>query len=72
MEGRERPHVEKYEEIMNVWNYDTSCTLTSLPVLNFENFKCLIFVAWEYKGFQVKLHLSRSYNGEEIVMKFLE
>jgi hypothetical protein len=36
---------KKYEEITNVWNYDTSCMLTSLSLSNFKNFKCLIFVA---------------------------
>jgi hypothetical protein len=37
--------MDKYKEIMNDWNYNTSCTLTSLPVLDLENFKRLIFVA---------------------------
>jgi hypothetical protein len=45
MEGREKPHMDKYKEIMNVWNYDIRCTLNSLPVLDFENFKWLIVVA---------------------------
>jgi hypothetical protein len=45
MEGREKPHMVKYKEIMNYWNYDASCMLTSLPVLDLENFKHLIFVA---------------------------
>jgi hypothetical protein len=44
MEGIEKPHVDKYKEITNNWNYDASCTLTSLPVWDLENFKCLIFV----------------------------
>jgi hypothetical protein len=32
MEGREKPHMGKYEEITNDWNYDASCILTSLVV----------------------------------------
>jgi len=31
MEGRESPHINKYWEIMNDWNYDSSCKLMSLP-----------------------------------------
>jgi hypothetical protein len=45
MEGREKPHTDKYKEIMNDWNYDVSCTLTSLLVWDLDNFKHLIFVA---------------------------
>jgi hypothetical protein len=45
MEGREKPHTDKYKEIMNDWNYDASCVLTSLLVKDLENFKCMIFVA---------------------------
>jgi hypothetical protein len=44
MEGRERPHVVKYKAVMNDWNYDASCTLTSLPVWDLENFNHLVFV----------------------------
>jgi hypothetical protein len=44
MEGIEKPDVDKYKEITNKWNYDASCTLTSLPVWDFENFKRLILV----------------------------
>jgi hypothetical protein len=47
MEGREKPHVVKYKEIMNDLNYDASCTLTSLPVFDLENFKCFIFCCAE-------------------------
>jgi hypothetical protein len=43
MEGVEKPHADKYKEITNNWNYDASCTLTSLPVWDLENFKSLIF-----------------------------
>jgi hypothetical protein len=32
MEDREKPHMDKYKEITNDWNYDASCTPTSLPV----------------------------------------
>jgi hypothetical protein len=45
VEGREKPHTDKYMEITNDWNYDTSCTLASLPVSDIENIKRLIFVA---------------------------
>jgi hypothetical protein len=45
MEGREKPHMDKYKEITNDRNYDASCTLTSLLVSDLENFKCLISVA---------------------------
>jgi hypothetical protein len=45
MEGREKPHMDKYKEIINDWNYDTSCMLTPLLVWDFENFKRFIFVA---------------------------
>lgn len=38
-------HMWINKEIMNEWNYYTSCTLTSFPVLDFWNFKCLISVA---------------------------
>jgi hypothetical protein len=44
MEGTEKPYTDKYKEITNNGNYDASCTLTSLPVWDFENFKHLIFV----------------------------
>jgi hypothetical protein len=44
MKGIEKPHVDKYKEITNNWNYDVSCTLTSLPVWDLEHFKLLIFV----------------------------
>jgi hypothetical protein len=44
MEGREKPHMVKYKTIANDWNYDASCTLTSLPVWDLENFKRLVFV----------------------------
>jgi hypothetical protein len=35
--------MDRYEEITNGWNYDASCTLTSLLVSGLENFKRLIF-----------------------------
>jgi hypothetical protein len=44
MEGREKPRMVKYKAITNDWNYDASCTLTSLPVWDLENFKRLVFV----------------------------
>jgi hypothetical protein len=45
MEGREKPHTDKCNEITNDSVYDASCTLTSLPVSDAENFRRLIFVA---------------------------
>jgi hypothetical protein len=50
MEGIEKPHADKYKEITNNWNYDASCTLTSLPVWDLENFKRLIFVVQSVQG----------------------
>jgi hypothetical protein len=44
MEGIEKPHTDKYKGITNDWNYDVSCTLTSLPVWDFDIFKRLVFV----------------------------
>jgi hypothetical protein len=44
MGGTEKSHMDRYKEITNDWNYDASCTLTSLPVWDLENFKCLVFV----------------------------
>jgi hypothetical protein len=44
-EGREKSHTEKYKDITSDWNYDASCTLTSLPFSDLENFKGSIFVA---------------------------
>jgi hypothetical protein len=44
MEGREKPHTGKYKAITNEWNYDASCTLTSLPVWDLENLKRLVLV----------------------------
>jgi hypothetical protein len=45
MEGIDKPHAGKYKETTNDSNHDASCTLTSLPVWDLENFKRLIFVA---------------------------
>jgi hypothetical protein len=55
MEGREKQHADKYKEIVNDWNYDTSCTCTSLPVQDLEYFKCLIFVAQNVHSRKQKL-----------------
>jgi hypothetical protein len=48
MEGIEKPHTDKFKDITNNWNYDASCTLTSLPVWDLENFKRLIFAVRVY------------------------
>lgn len=47
MEGTEKLHTEKYKIIFSK-NYDTSCTLTSLPVLDFEYVKSLILLYTVY------------------------
>jgi hypothetical protein len=44
MEGRGKPHTDKYKVITNDGNYDASCMLTSLPVWDLENFRHLVFV----------------------------
>jgi hypothetical protein len=49
MGSREKPRMDKYKEITNDWNYDASCTLTSLPVWVLDNFRRLIFVAQSVK-----------------------
>jgi hypothetical protein len=41
---RYRKTTYKHKDIMNDWNYNTSCKLTSLPFSNLENFKQFIFV----------------------------
>jgi hypothetical protein len=43
MENTEKPLMNKHKEIMKDWNYDATCTHTSLPVSDLENLKCLIF-----------------------------
>jgi hypothetical protein len=56
MEGREKPHMVKYKAITNNWNYDASCTLTSLPVWDFVNLKRLVFVVQSvYEAFPLLL-----------------
>jgi hypothetical protein len=47
MEGIEKPHMDKYKDIMNDWNYDASCTLASLLVWNLENSEMLDFCCTE-------------------------
>jgi hypothetical protein len=44
MEGKEKPRTDKHKAGTNDWNYDASCTFTSLSVWDLENFKRLIFV----------------------------
>jgi hypothetical protein len=44
VEGREKPHIDKYKTITNDWNYDASCTLASLPAWDLDNFKCLFLL----------------------------
>jgi hypothetical protein len=43
--------MDKYKGITNDWNYEASCTLNSLPVLDLEYLKWLIFVAQRVKYF---------------------
>jgi hypothetical protein len=45
MESTEKLHIYKHDEIMIDWNYDASCTHTSLTVSDLENCNRLIFVA---------------------------
>jgi hypothetical protein len=45
MEDREKPYTDKNRKIMNDWNYDDSCMVTSLTVWDSENFRNLILVA---------------------------
>lgn len=45
MEGTEKPHMNKYTEVRNDWNYDATCKVISLLVSDSENFKHLRFVA---------------------------
>jgi hypothetical protein len=45
VEGREKSHNGKIKEIVDDKDYDASCTLTPVPVLDFGNVKCLMFVA---------------------------
>lgn len=44
IESTEKPHTEKYKEIINEWKYDANSTLTILLVWNLV-FKCFVFVA---------------------------
>jgi hypothetical protein len=36
MEGRDKPHADKYQEIISYWKFDTSCMHTSVMVLELE------------------------------------
>lgn len=36
MEGREKPHADKYKEVINYWKFDTSCLHASFTVLELE------------------------------------
>jgi hypothetical protein len=36
---------ERYRQIMNDWNCDGSCTVTSVLIQDLEDFYCLIFAA---------------------------
>jgi hypothetical protein len=54
MKGREKPHTDKYKKIRNGWNYDTSCTLTSLPVSGLEDLKRLVFITPSVRSAQIK------------------
>jgi len=41
VEYPEKTHIGEYREIMNSWNYNSQCTLTSSLVWDSENFSCL-------------------------------
>jgi hypothetical protein len=45
MKDTEKPHMDKYKEIINDGNFDDSCTRMSLVVSNVENVKHLILIA---------------------------
>jgi hypothetical protein len=45
MEGKGKPHTDQQKEITNDLNYNASGMLTSLPLSDLNNFKCLLFVA---------------------------
>jgi hypothetical protein len=51
MAGREKPHMDKYKEITNGWNFDVSCTHTLCLVSDLESFKRLIFAAKSVQTF---------------------
>lgn len=53
MEGIHKPCINKYKEIKNYWNYDTSYMFTPLPVLDLENFKCLLLLCKVYNLHQL-------------------
>lgn len=44
MAGREEPHLNEYKRVLNDWNYDVCCTLTSLLFSDLENLMCLVVV----------------------------
>jgi hypothetical protein len=44
MDGREKSQIVKYKAITNDWDYEASCTFTSLPFWDLEHFKRLDFV----------------------------
>jgi hypothetical protein len=58
MEGIEKPHTGKYKEITNNWNCDASCSLTSLPVWDLENFKHLIFVVQSVLTLRIRVWIT--------------
>jgi hypothetical protein len=39
-EKQKTPFADKYREIVNLWNYDDSYTVTSLPVWDLNKFRC--------------------------------
>jgi hypothetical protein len=47
MEGSKKLHMDRYKEIVNDWNYDASCMLTSLPGLGLRKFQVLDFCCTE-------------------------
>ena len=44
MEAKEETHKNSYKEFTDDWNYDASCTLTSLPDWHLQYFKRLTCV----------------------------
>jgi hypothetical protein len=67
MEGRQKPHMEKYKETTNDWNYDANCMLTSLLVSHLENFLCLILLHRVYQMTWTGILVKNSAIPEEIL-----
>jgi hypothetical protein len=54
MEGGEKPHMDKYKEIINDWSYDGSCMLTSLGLGKFQALDFLLHRVYNWRKGQCK------------------